>query len=86
MTDLTDAELDALEVAYNWSYEVNGELSDLTMLRLIAEVRRWRATHTRGATRCYVSGYTSSTGGPTTVTVSVGSPEGAHGPEGAKDE
>ena len=72
MTDLTDAELDRWETALSnrvWlsSYDYHEEL-----LRLIAEVRRWRVAIGTG-------------GSVVPKTSAVGSPEGAHGPEGHED-
>ena len=78
MTDLTDAEL--AEWADNHAQCGN----ECQKARVIAELQHWRATHIRGANVCYatfpVPQATTTTVGP------VRPPEGAHGPEGAKDE
>ena len=111
MTDLTDAELDALESLHllcdcpdpiphclecsshqQRRKQDGGEMFvshavqlPCPSLRLIAEVRRWRAMFhaTEARERPRLVPYPRDVPGPNP---SVGSPEGAHGPEGAKDE
>lgn len=52
MTDLSDDELDALASAYTWHDSTD---TDAMVVRLIAEVRRWRNFYDRAVESGYVT-------------------------------